>query len=59
MKTTVTQCLFKRTRKSKMERGIAIGECSLIIDKNMKPVRTPLIWCYTLLWYEGTIQVEL
>ena len=58
MTTTVTQCIFKRKRKSKAERGIAIGECDLIIDKNLRPVEAP-IWSYTLLWHVGTIQVEL
>jgi hypothetical protein len=56
--TTVTQCIFKRTQISKEERGIAIGNCDLIIDKNLKPVTTE-VWSYILLWNEGTLPVEL
>ena len=58
MKTTVTMCIYKRTKRAKTERGIMIGEGDLIIDKNNKSVKVP-IWTYTILWQEGTLPVEL
>lgn len=57
-KTTVSTCVFKRSKKSKMEKGIMVGEGDLIIDGNLKTVRAP-VWSYSITWMEGTLKVEI
>lgn len=56
--TTVSPCIFKRTQKSKTERGIMIGQGDLIIDRNMLPV-VNTVWNYTILPYEGCLPISL
>ncbi|HEX9232459.1 MAG TPA: hypothetical protein VF849_00130 [Blattabacteriaceae bacterium] len=58
MKTTITICTFKRKKNSKIEKGIAIGEVDIIIDKNLKIVKN-IVWNYSLHWAEGTLPIEL
>lgn len=58
---TITLVLFRRTRKSKQEKGIAIGnshsDIDIILDKNLKLVGKQL-WSYEALPYELTISFE-
>ena len=55
---TVHLCVFRRKKNSKVERGIMIGEGSIIIDSNIKVVKAP-IWNYNILYHALSVQVEL
>lgn len=54
---SVCSCIFKRKKNSKIERGIAIGEVEIIIDKNYQEVKAP-VYSYTRLPYEGLLIVK-
>jgi hypothetical protein len=58
MDTHVTVCTFRRTKTADEEWGILIGNGDLIVDKNNKPVKSP-IWDYHVRYEKGYLPIKI
>ncbi len=54
----VTVVKFRRTQKSKFEKGLMLGWDKLIIDRNYKPVKRP-VWDYHTIPTYGHVSFSL
>lgn len=61
--TTIVQCYFRRTKRSKMERGFAVAKyhgvsdvITIIPEHGKQPAS---IWNYDLIWDEGALTLNL